>query len=335
MTHDALAERIEAVRRFNRFYTRQLGLLREHLVRSPFSLSEARVLHEIAHHEETTGTHLSRELELDVGYLSRILRSFERSGLIAKRPSSEDRRRQIVTLSEAGRAAYAALNASSRAQVEAMLSALAPEHQERVVGAMNLIQEGLAAPAEHRVPYILRPHRPGDMGWVVHRHGVLYNQEYGFDERFEALVAEIVARFINEFDPKKERCWIAEREGENVGSVFLVKHPDRPGVARLRLLLVDPRARGLGIGGRLVQECTRFARQAGYGKITLWTNSVLTSARRLYEEEGYRLIGEEPHHSYGVDLVAQDWELDLGRSSRAAHHPNGGAGEIPGARHDG
>lgn len=311
MSEGAMAQRVEGVRRFNRFYTRQVGLLDEHLVRSPFSLSEGRVLHEIAHHEQTTATHLARELNLDLGYLSRILRGFERKGLIQKRPSSEDRRQQLVSLSEAGAKGYAALNAGSRAQVESMLAALAPDCQERVVGAMRLIQESLEAPPEHRVPYILRPHQPGDMGWVVQRHGVLYNQEYGFDERFEALVAEIVARFIHELDPKLDRCWIAEREGENVGSVFLVKHPDRPRVARLRLLLVEPRARGLGIGGRLIQECTRFARQARYEKITLWTNSVLSAARRLYEQEGYRLIDEEPHHSYGVDLVAEDWELDL------------------------
>lgn len=311
MSDAVLARRVEAVRRFNRFYTRQVGLLDEHLVRSPFSLSEARVLHEIAHHEETTATHLARELHLDPGYLSRILRGFERKGLIERQPSSEDRRQQRVSLSEAGEKAYAALNAGSRVQVESMLAALASDCQERVVGAMSLIQESLEAPPEHRVPYILRPHQAGDMGWVVHRHGVIYNQEYGWDERFEALVAEIVARFIQDFDQKRERCWIAEREGENVGSVFLVKHPDRPGVARLRLLLVEPRVRGLGIGGRLVHECTRFARQAGYEKITLWTNSVLHAARRLYEKEGYRLVDEEPHHSYGVDLVAQDWELDL------------------------
>jgi DNA-binding MarR family transcriptional regulator/ribosomal protein S18 acetylase RimI-like enzyme len=311
MLDSELARRVEAVRRFNRFYTRQLGLLDEHLVRSPFSLSEARVLHEIAHQEAATATHLARELDLDLGYLSRILRGFEEKGLIEKRPSSDDRRRQIISLSRAGEAAYAALNAASRTQVESMLAPLAADSQERVVGAMAVIQERLEAPPEHRVPYILRPHRPGDMGWVVHRHGVVYNEEYGFDERFEALVAEIVATFIRGFDPARERCWIAEREGENVGSVFLVKHPERPGVARLRLLLVEPRARGLGIGRRLVEECTRFARQARYERITLWTNTVLHAARRLYEAEGYRLVSEESHYSYGVDLVAQDWELEL------------------------
>lgn len=306
-----LARRVEAVRRFNRFYTRQLGLLEEHLVRSPFSLSEARVLHEVAHHEETTVTRLARELSLDAGYLSRMLRSFERKGLVSKRASPVDGRQQLVALTAAGASAYAALNAASRAQVEALLSPLSAEAQAELVSAMEAIESRLGAGREHRVPYILRPHQPGDMGWVVHRHGLLYNREYGWDERFEALVAEVVARFIGAYDGRRERCWIAEREGENVGSVFLVRHPDRPGVARLRLLLVEPKARGLGIGGRLVQECTRFARQAGYERITLWTNSVLHAARRLYEREGYRLIREAPHHSFGADLVGQDWELDL------------------------
>lgn len=320
MAQDALAQRIEAVRRFNRFYTRQIGLLEEHLVRSPYSLSEARVLHEIAHHEDATVTDLARDLDLDLGYLSRILRQFQRKGLIEKRLSSTDRRRQIVTLSEAGREAYAGLNAASRAQVEAMLGPLDAGLQRRLVGAMGAIEGILRVPAEHRVSYILRQHQPGDMGWIVHRHGVIYNQEYGWDERFEALVAEIVARFIRDFDPRLERCWIAEKDGENVGSVFVVRHPDRPGVARLRLLLVEPKARGLGIGARLVRECTLFARRAGYRTITLWTNSVLHGARRLYEREGYRLMGEEPHHSYGADLVAQDWELDLrARTSNSGH----------------
>lgn len=306
-----LPQRIEAVRRFNRFYTRQIGLLDEHLVRSPFSLPQARVLHEIVHHEETTATQLARELRLDLGYVSRILRGFRRRALIDRRPSSEDRRQQIISLTEEGRREYVALNASTRAQVATMLEPLDGGLQDRLVGAMATIQEILGAKPEHRVPYILRPPSPGDLGWVVHRHGVVYNQEFGFDERFEALVAEIVSRYVGEFDSRRERCWIAERNGENVGSVFLVQHPDRPGVARLRLLLVEPKARGLGIGARLVQECTRFARQAGYHTITLWTNSVLHAARRLYEDEGYRLVGEEPHHSYGVDLVAQDWELAL------------------------
>lgn len=218
---------------------------------------------------------------------------------------------QLLSLTEAGQEAFAEINAASRSEIEAMLAGFSEGEQRRLLKAMGDIEEMLGAPPEHRVPYIRRPHQPGDMGWVVHRHGVLYNREYGWDEGFEALVAEIVARFIQDFDRRRERCWIAEKDGENVGSVFLVRHPEREGVAKLRLLLVEPRARGLGIGSRLVGECTRFARQAGYSTITLWTNSVLEAARRIYEKEGYRLVREKPHHSFGVDLVGQDWELEL------------------------
>lgn len=306
-----LQQRIAGVRRFNRFYTRQIGVLEEGLLQSPFSLTEARVIYELAHHEETTATHLSRELGLDAGYLSRILRGFRKGGLVEKRPSEADGRQKLLSLSDEGEEAFARLNAASQGEIEAMLNGISEEEQHRLIQAMHTIEELLGASPEHRVPYILRPHQPGDMGWVVHRHGVLYNREYGWDETFEALVAEIVATFIQNYDPKRERCWIAEKDGENVGSVFLVEHPEREGVAKLRLLLVEPRARGLGIGKRLVHECTRFARQAGYRTITLWTNSVLRAARHIYEQEGYQLIHEEPHHSFGQDLVAQTWELEL------------------------
>lgn len=306
-----LPHRIEAVRRFNRFYTKQIGLLQEGLLQSPFSLTEARVVYELAHHEQTTATHLAQELGLDQGYMSRIVRGFQESGLIERRPSKEDRRVQLLSLTEAGQEAFAEINAASRSEIEAMLAEFSEGEQRRLLKAMGDIEEMLGAPPEHRVPYIRRPHQPGDMGWVVHRHGVLYNREYGWDEGFEALVAEIVARFIRDFDRRRERCWIAEKDGENVGSVFLVRHPEREGVAKLRLLLVEPRARGLGIGSHLVGECTRFARQAGYSTITLWTNSVLDAARRIYEKEGYRMVREKPHHSFGADLVGQDWELEL------------------------
>lgn len=303
--------RVEAVRRFNRFYTRQIGVLREGLLKSPYSLTEARVIYELAHHERATATHLSRELDLDAGYVSRILGRFEERGLIEKRPSEADGRRILVSLTERGGRAFAELNAASRAEIEGLLNGLTEERQRRLLSAMSTIESLLDAPPERGVPYLLRPHQPGDLGWVVQRHGVLYDREYGWDEAFEGLVAEIVARFLREYDPKRERCWIAEREGRNVGSVLLVRHPEREGVARLRLLLVEPEARGLGIGTRLVQECGRFARRVGYDRITLWTNSVLDEARRIYEREGYTLVHEEPHHSFGHELVGQNWELEL------------------------
>jgi DNA-binding MarR family transcriptional regulator/GNAT superfamily N-acetyltransferase len=311
MAEQTLEQRIQAIRRFNRFYTRQIGLLAERLLETSFGLTEARVLYELARSDGTTATELGDELRLDAGYLSRILRGFRLRGLVARESSPEDRRRYVLTLTEAGRAAFAGLDAASRVQIEGMLGELAAGDSERLVDALETVQRLLSPRPARRPPYLLRPHHSGDMGWVVQRHGVLYNREYGWDERFEALVAEIVARFIREFDVRRERCWIAERDGENVGSVFLVGHPERDGVAQLRLLLVEPHARGLGIGRRLVQECTRFAQRAGYHTITLWTNSVLHAARRIYEQEGYRLVHEAPHHGFGHDLVGQTWELSL------------------------
>jgi DNA-binding MarR family transcriptional regulator/GNAT superfamily N-acetyltransferase len=309
MAKTDLSQRVEAVRRFNRFYTQQIGVLQEGLLRSPFSLTEARVIYELAHHEKTTATELGNELGLDAGYLSRILSSFKKRGLIDKQPSKSDGRQSILWLTEQGQEAFAMLNGRSHNEIEAILNELSTEDQTRLVEAMLVIEGLLGAQPEHKVPYLLRPHQPGDMGWVVHRHGVLYAEEYGWDEQFEALVADIVARFIQNYDPKRERCWIAEKDGENVGSVFLVKQSDT--VAKLRLLLVEPKARGLGIGTRLVDECIRFARRAGYRKITLWTNNVLLAARRIYEKAGFRLIHEEPHHSFGHDLIGETWELEL------------------------
>lgn len=311
MAGGEILQRVESVRRFHRFYTRHIGLLEAGLLRSPFSLSEARVLYGLAQHGRTTATRLVQELGLDAGYLSRILRGFQKRGLIEKTSSETDRRQYLLSLTARGEEAFTALNDGSRHEIEAMLGRLSEGEQQRVIGAMETIEGVLGALPEHRVPYILRPHQVGDMGWVVHRHGLLYSQEYGWDERFEALVAEIVAKFVQDFDPNRERCWIAERDGESVGSVFLVRHPEREGVAKLRLLLVEPRARGLGIGKRLVQECTGFARRVGYGRITLWTNSVLYAAREIYEQEGYLLTHEEPHRSFGHDLVGQTWELEL------------------------
>jgi DNA-binding MarR family transcriptional regulator/GNAT superfamily N-acetyltransferase len=303
------SERIEPVRRFGRFYTRYLGFLEEGLLKSPFPLPEARLIYEIAHHGETTAGELGEELGLDPGYVSRLLRRLNEQGIVDKRPSTSDGRVTLLTLTEEGLNAFANLNGASRSQIEGMLGGLTDADQQRLVQAMSTIESVLGAEPEHRVPYILRPHQPGDMGWVVQRHGVLYNREYGWDEQFEALVAEIVSRFINDFDPKRERCWIAEKDGVNVGSVFLIRNTDS--VAQLRLLLVEPEARGLGVGKRLVSECTRFARQARYEKIMLWTNDVLHAARHIYELEGYGLVKEEPHHSFGHDLVGQFWELTL------------------------
>jgi len=301
--------RVEAVRRFNRFYTGRIGVLREHLLENPFSLTEARALYELAHREEGTATGLREELGLDAGYLSRILRGLEKRGLIQRKTSPDDGRQRLLSLTDRGRRAFAKLNADARSDVGAMLRRLSPEDQDRLIGAMATIERLLGATPEQRVPYILRLHRPGDMGWVVQRHGELYAHEDGWDEQFEALVAESVARFLRNYDPKRERCWIAEKDGENVGCVFLVGKS--PTVAQLRLLLVEPKARGLGIGARLVDECGRFARGARYRKIRLWTNSVLHAARRIYEKAGYRLVREEPHHSFGHDLVGQTWELAL------------------------
>ena len=304
-------QRVEAVRRFNRFYTKQIGVLQEHLLRSPYSLTEARVLYELAHHEQATATatDLGAALGLDAGYLSRILNSFQKQGLLERKTSETDGRRSLLRLTPRGRNAFGKIDAASHNDVGAMLRNLPPDAQSRLVAAMHTIEALLGAPPDQRARYFLRPHRAGDMGWVVQRHGVLYAQEYGWDEQFEALVAEIVAKFMRQHDPKRERCWIAEQDGENIGSVFLVKKSE--GVAQLRLLLVEPQARGVGIGTRLVNECGRFARQAGYRKITLWTNSVLHAARKIYEKAGYRLVLEEPHHSFGADLIGQTWELEL------------------------
>jgi DNA-binding MarR family transcriptional regulator/GNAT superfamily N-acetyltransferase len=309
-TEGKLPQRVEAIRRFNRFYTKQIGALQEGLLKSPFSLTEARVLYELAQHEEVTARALSDELGLDRGYLSRILRGFRHKGLVERRPSETDGRKSMLRLTDSGQDVFAKLDNDSRVEVETMLTKLSEAEQLRLVDSMRRVEDLLGASPEPKVSYILRPHQPGDMGWVVHRHGVLYAQEYGWDERFEALVAEIAAKFIQQLDPARERCWIAEKDGENVGSVFLVKKSDR--VAKLRLLIVEPRARGLGIGKRLVQECLRFARRVGYRKVTLWTNDVLHAARHIYEQEGFRLVERKPHAIFGVPLVGETWEKDLG-----------------------
>lgn len=302
-------QRVAAVRRFNRLYTRQIGVLQEHLLHTPFSLAEARVIYELANQEQTTATQLGAELGLDAGYLSRMLQGFQKCGLISKQSSPSDGRQMMLTLTDRGQEAFAQLNARSRDEISAMLGKLPAPDQGRLVESMHTIERLLGAHPEHKVPYLLRPHQPGDMGWVVQRHGILYSQEYGWNEQFEALVAEIVAQFIQRFDPVRERCWMAEQDGENVGCVFLVRKSKN--VAQLRLLLVEPKVRGLRLGTRLVDECIRFARQAGYKKMILWTNDVLHAARRIYEKAGFRLVDEERHHSFGHDLVGQTWQLTL------------------------
>jgi len=307
-TEIGIEQRVASVRRFNRFYTRKIGVLGGYLG-SPFSLTEVRVLYELTHRETPTATQLGKELGVDLGYMSRILRSFERRGFIVRHPSPADGRQHLLSLTAQGRRAFAPLDARSREEIGELLGALSEPAQRALVEAMGTVERLLGGSPEPRVPYVLRPHRSGDMGWVIHRHGVLYAQEYGWDESFEALVAEIAAAFIKQFDPKRERCWIAERDGVPAGSVFLVRKSDT--VAQLRLLLVEPAARGLGIGGRLVDECVRFARLAGYRTITLWTNSVLHAARRVYERAGFRLVHAEGHHSFGHDLVGETWDLEV------------------------
>ena len=301
--------RIDAIRRFNRFFTRRIGVLREGLLHTPYSLTEARILFEIANHDDLSASDLSRELGLDPGYLSRILAGLERRYLIGKTPSESDARRRLLALTPEGRNAFYLLDARSREEVAEMLGELCEEEQRRLLEAMRTIERILDKGFKYSEPFFLRTHEPGDMGWVVHRHGVLYAREYGWDERFEALVARIIADFINNLDPARERCWIAEMEGERVGCVFVVKASDE--VAKLRLLLVEPKARGLGLGSRLVKECIRFARSRGYKTLTLWTNSVLDAARHIYEEQGFVLVEEEEHHSFGKGLVGQNWKLAL------------------------
>jgi len=302
-------QRIAAVRQFTRFYTKHIGVLREGLHESPFSLTQARVLYELAHRTAPTAADIARDLGLDAAYLSRILRAFAQRGLIARTRSDKDARQTHLSLTPAGREAFAPLDRGSHQEVAAMLAPLSAGAQARLIAAMGTIEQLLGKDTREAPPYLLRPHQPGDMGWVVGRHGALYAQEYRWNMEFEALVADIVAAFIRNFEERRERCWIAEVDGAPVGSVFLVKQSDD--VAKLRLLLVEPQARGLGIGARLVSECIRFARITGYRTLTLWTNDVLIAARRIYQAAGFRLVQEEKHRSFGHDLVGQNWEMEL------------------------
>ena len=307
-----IENRIAAVRRFSRFYTRQLGLLQESLVHTRFSLTEARVLYELAHRDATTATELAADLDLDHGYLSRILRRFAEDGLLAKKRAPDDARQSVITITAKGRKAFAPLNKNSHDQVAALLGAMSEAEQQRVIDAMSTIETSLGAsstdPRTART-IILREHQVGDMGWVTSAHGAIYAREYGWDITFEALVGKITAEFIENFDSKRERCWIAELDGERVGSVFVVRKTDE--VAKLRLLIIDPRARGLKLGVRLVDECLRFAKSAGYSAMTLWTQANLTAARGIYERAGFKKTASEPNHAFGVDLVSETWDIAL------------------------
>ena len=306
--------RIAMVRGFNRFYTRQIGVLRKTYLDSPYSLGEARVLYEIASGRARTASAIGRALELDAGYLSRVLRNFEKRGLIQRKVSATDARQSDLALSPRGRKTFAPLQRRSQRETAAMLGRLAPADQARLIAAMTTIEALLDGvperkPRTRRTGYILRPPLPGDYGWIVARQAAFYAEAYGWIEPFEGVCAQIVADFINKNDPKRERCWIAEIDGERVGSVMLAK--DSATVARIRLLYVDPKARGLGVGARLVDECVAFARRAGYHKITLWTHSVLTAARHIYQKAGFKLKRSEKHNSWGRPVVSEHWDLEL------------------------
>lgn len=307
----SLLHRVEIVRGFNRFYTRQMGLLHEGLLDSAFSLTEVRVLYELAHRKLPTATDTARDLGLDAGYMSRIVHGFRKRGFLLRVRSKTDARQSLLALTRRGREVFAPLDRKAQDEVTAILKKLPSTQQAQLLQSMHSIEILLGVRPEHtaktRAPYRLRGHKPGDMGWVVHRHGALYARERGYSGEFEALVARIVANFLDNFDPKHERCWIAERGGEILGSVFLVKRSRR--VAQLRLLLVEPSARGLGIGRRLVRETVLFARRAGYERIKLWTQSDLDAARHLYKQAGFRVVKRERHHSFGHKLVAETWEL--------------------------
>jgi DNA-binding MarR family transcriptional regulator/GNAT superfamily N-acetyltransferase len=300
---------VAAVRRFSRFYTRKLGIIEPKLLDSRWTLQEARIIYEITERQTCTATDLVRALGLDAGYLSRTLQALQRRQIVTRKPSKADRRVTEIMLTAKGRAVFAELDGRSRRDVAGLLGKLEPADRAAVVAAMGTIERALEPSARQPAGLLLRSHRPGDIGWIISRHGALYAQEYGWDISFEALAAEIAAHFIRSYDPLREQCWIAEIGGEPVGSVFLVKACDD--VAKLRLLLVERKARGLGVGRALTEQCIRFARQAGYSSITLWTQSILVAARGIYQRAGFQRIQEEKHHSFGVDLVGETWELKL------------------------
>lgn len=307
---DVEDSQVAAFRQFNRFYTREIGTLREGLLDSEFSLTEARVLYELATRGEATASDIAKELTLDAGYLSRILKRFEDAGLLKRKVSAGDGRQTILTITRHGRDSFADLNERSNRQARNILEQVPGSRLPDLFNAMRTIEDSLS-PAPERVPFVLRNHRPGDMGWVIYRQGVLYAQEYGWDETYEALAARVVADFLEHYDARQDRCWIAEHDGVPLGCIFLVHHPELVETAKLRLLHVEATARGLGLGKALVGECLRFAKAAGYKRVTLWTQSILTAAHHIYRQTGFRLVREEPHHSFGVDLVGQTWELEL------------------------
>lgn len=310
-------DRVAALRAFNRFYTRRIGVLHEGLLDTDFSLAQSRLLWELAHRDGLTAATLARDLELDPGYLSRLLRSLRERGLVRSTRSRVDGRQVLLSLTAAGRRAFAPLDEASRREMSALLESLPDVEQQRLLESLKVAGRLLGDERPSDAPVVLRPLRPGDLGWVISRHGALYAQEYGWDMTFEALVAHIAARFVERLEPAREAAWIAEHDDIRAGCVFLMQardeSSDRPiaRVAQLRLLLVEPTARGLGLGRRLTDECTRFAREAGYARIRLWTNSILLAARSIYERAGYRLVASEPHHSFGHDLVGETWELEL------------------------
>ena len=302
---------IATFRRFNRMYTRFIGTLNEGLLNTDYSLAEARVLYELAARSTAKASEIASELGLDPGYLSRLLSKFEQDRLLKRKASEQDGRYAELSLTPKGKSAFKKLNALSEEQAHAVLQDLPPSARMELISCMTAIESILAKTDQSQRPFILRPHRVGDMGWVVYSEGLGYAQQYGWDEKFEALVARIVTEFVTDFDPNRERCWIAEMNGRSVGHVFLVKHPSQPETARLRLLFVEPCARGMGLGNTLVKECLTFARTAGYRKVVLWTQSILIAAHRIYERAGFKLVKQGPHHSFGHDLVGQEWELEL------------------------
>jgi len=306
----ASTAQVKAVRSFNRFYTQRIGVLDPYLG-SDFSLTEVRVLYELAHRDQPTASELGRDLALDGGYLSRILRRFESQGWLARSPSPADARQSLLKLTDAGHAVFAPLQQRSRDEAGAMLAALAPAQRSQLIEAMKMVQQLLRtadSPPRQRT-VMLRDPRPGDFGWVVQQHGELYAREWGYNEEFEALVATIVAKYIDKFEPTREKCWIAEVDGERAGSVFLVRRSAT--TAQLRLLILTPAARGLGLGARLTDECIAFARATGYRKIVLWTQSHLLTARRIYQTRGFHIVQAERNDAYGKQLTSETWELKL------------------------